>query len=420
MRIAFVTQWFPPEPGSLVASAIAEGLAGRGHEVHVLTGFPNYPTGELHEDYPLRPYRRDQLGSVTVHRAPLYPSHDRSAARRMVNYLSFALSATAVGWTRVPRPDTWLIYSSPATAAVPALLSRWGRSVPMSLIIQDLWPDSVTQSGFVGGRVVRGVERALNRFCRWSYRRATGIGVISPSMRHILVQRGVPDHKIFDTPNWVTAERAVSSREAAAGPAAPEQCEADRTALGLPSGRLFMYAGNIGEMQGLEPLVSAFAKVPAANLVVLGDGVARQRLESIRDQTDATNVRFLGHLPSDQVGAYLRASDIQIVSLQDTALLRATMPSKTQSALTHGKPVLAHAAGDVAALIRDNHVGAVAPPGDLEGTVAAIGSLVAASDAELTAMGAAARTLSLEQFSSQVGLDRLEAMLLAADRQGRT
>lgn len=420
MRIAFVTQWFPPEPGTLVASAIAEGLASRGHEVHVLTGFPNYPTGELHEDYPIRPYRREQLGSITVHRAPLYPSHDRSAARRMVNYLSFALAATAVGSTRVPRPDAWLIYSSPATAAVPALLSRWGRSVPMFLIIQDLWPDSVTQSGFVGGRVVRGIERALTRFCRWSYSRAVGIGVISPSMRHILVKRGVPDDKIFDTPNWVTTDSAVSSHDAASDGAALQHGEGDRTALGLPSGRLFMYAGNVGEMQGLEPLVAAFAAVPEAHLVVVGDGVARPGLESILDRTGATNVRFLGHLPSDQVGAYIRASDIQIVSLQDTPLLRATMPSKTQSALAHGKPVLAHTAGDVAALIRDNHVGAVAAPGDIEGTIAAIGSLLAASDAQIAGMGSAARALSMEHFSSKVGLDRLETMLRTTDNFGRT
>lgn len=77
MRVAFVTQWFPPEPGTLVAAAIAEGLAARGHDVHVLTGFPNYPNGRLHAGYRLRPYRRDRYSTrITIHRAPLYPSHN--------------------------------------------------------------------------------------------------------------------------------------------------------------------------------------------------------------------------------------------------------------------------------------------------------------------------------------------------------
>src|SRR5665647_2347722 len=91
MRIAFVTQWFPPEQGTFVAAAIADGLAERGHEVHVLTGFPNYPTGRLQVGYPLRPYRREiRSDRVVVHRAPLFPSHDASAGKRAANYLSFA------------------------------------------------------------------------------------------------------------------------------------------------------------------------------------------------------------------------------------------------------------------------------------------------------------------------------------------
>jgi glycosyltransferase involved in cell wall biosynthesis len=408
VRIGFVTQWFPPEPGTVVASAVADGLAARGHEVHVLTGFPNYPTGRLQDGYPLRPYRRDQRGTVTVHRAPLYPSHDRSAPRRMANYASFAAAATVVGWARVPRPDVWLVYSSPATAAVPALLSRWGRGVPTSLVIQDLWPDSVTQSGLVGGHVVEGIDRVLHTFCDWTYRRAAAVGVISPSMRSILQSRGVPDAKILDTPNWV-ADAHVATGSVGGG----------RSRLGLPDGRLFMYAGNVGELQGLDPLVEAFAQVPEASLVILGDGVARPRLEGLADRAGATNVRFLGSRPSDEIGTYIRASDVQVVSLRDTPLLRATMPSKTQSSLAFGKPVLAHAAGDVAALIGDNHVGAVAPPGDLEGTARAIRELASASNTQVSTMGERALALFHERFSAEAGLDRLETLLGMARAHGR-
>ena len=124
MRIAFVTQWFPPEPGTVVASAIADGLAVRGHVVDVVTGFPNYPTGELQPGYPLQRYRRDERSErVTIHRAPLYPSHNTRAVKRMANYASFSASATWLTRSRLSRPDVWLTYSSPATAAVPALVA---------------------------------------------------------------------------------------------------------------------------------------------------------------------------------------------------------------------------------------------------------------------------------------------------------
>jgi glycosyltransferase involved in cell wall biosynthesis len=180
-----------------------------------------------------------------------------------------------------------------------------------------------------------------------------------------------------------------------------------------------MYAGNVGELQGLDPLIRAFTKAPDAQLVVLGDGVARQRLQSMVAESGATNIGFRGPVPSEKVNAFIRASDVQIVSLQDTPLLRATMPSKTQSSLAHGKPVLAHAAGDLATLIRENHVGAVSPPGDLDATLAAIGSLVTAGDDELSRMGTAASRLFDERFSPEAGLDRIEAMLAKTDGHGR-
>src|SRR5664279_610608 len=122
MRIAFVTQWFPPEPGNGIAAGIADGLGQRGHDVDVLTGFPNYPTGKIYPGYKMQYYRRDQRsGRVAVHRAPLFPSHNRNGVKRAANYLSFGLSANWMARSRLKVPDAWLVYSSPATAAIPAI-----------------------------------------------------------------------------------------------------------------------------------------------------------------------------------------------------------------------------------------------------------------------------------------------------------
>lgn len=404
MRIGFVTQWFPPEPGTLVAAAIADGLAGRGHQVDVLTGFPNYPTGTLQEGYPLQRYRRDDRSAgVTVHRAPLYPSHDSSSLRRTANYLSFAVAASWVARRHLPRPDAWLVYSSPATAALPALAAAAGAETPVHLLIEDLWPDSVTQSGLVDGVANRVAGAGLHRFCRWTYRRAAGIGVISPSMKAVLVSRGVDEGKIHYTPNWVDP--------GAPGTVAVPVAE-ERRSLGLPAGRLFMYAGNMGELQGLEPLVRSFAQVPSAHLVLVGAGVARDHLEDVVRRGRISNVSFLGPQPTDQIGRHIAASDVQVVSLRDTALLRATMPSKVQSSLAAGKPVLVHAAGDVARVVSENGLGVACRPGDDEGTASAIASLASLPADELAAMGRRSRAFYEEEFSAGAGLDRLERLLL--------
>jgi hypothetical protein len=120
------------------------------------------------------------------------------------------------------------------------------------------------------------------------------------------------------------------------------------------------------------------------------------------------------------MGAYLHAADVQVVSLKDTPLLRATMPSKTQLSLAYGKPVLVHAAGDVAALVSETNAGVVAPPGDRDASVTAVRRLAAADRSEIEAMGLAARDLFECRFSPRAGIDRLEAMLHSTPTNGRT
>lgn len=406
MKIGYVTQWFPPEPGAVVASAIATGLAGRGHEVEVLTGFPNYPTGKLMSGYPLRPYRRDSgPAGVRVNRAPLYPSHDTSAVKRSLNYLSFAAAAAVVGRATRMRPDAWLVYSSPATSVIPAARMLERHQAPIFLVIMDMWPDSVTGSGFVHGRASRIIERALTQFCDWSYRAAAGIGITSPGMRDLLLERGVPNEKIFDTPNWVDDDYLRPDLHVPI-----EQ----RRQLGLPDGRIFMYAGNLGELQGLDPLLRGFAERSAAQLVLLGDGVARRRLQTLAQELDAPNIQFLPQVPFDQVGRLIAASDIQLVSLQDTPLMRVTTPGKLQTALAAARPTLVHAAGDAARIVRDADAGWTARPGDHNGLLQAIDAALSASAEDLALYRRNARRAYEANYSAAVGPKRLADAMSAA------
>ncbi|TWP35901.1 glycosyltransferase family 4 protein [Leekyejoonella antrihumi] len=408
MRVGFVTQWYPPEPGTHLPQSIASGLAGRGHEVHVLTGFPNYPTGRLRPDYPLRPYRREQsVDGVTVHRAPLYPSHDSAPVQRAFNYGTFAVSSSAVARLKMPVPDVWLTYSSPATSALAPMTYRFRHRRPSCLIIQDLWPDSVTDSGMVPARLADIMRPPIDRFCRLAYRNAAAVGVISPSMRQILESRGVPAAKIFDTPNWSTDDLLR--------PDLPSST-ALRRELGLPAGRLFMYVGNLGRMQALDSLVRGFSRAERAQLVLIGDGVSRSSLVDLVRDEGADNVHVLGPRPATDIGKYIAASDVQIISLMDTPLLRATMPSKMQFSLASARPLLAHAAGDVAELVSSEGVGLGVQPGDSAALALAVQEFSAMTPDQLQRIGCRSRTLYESRFSQRAGLDRLERMLLHAIR----
>lgn len=77
MRILILTQWFDPEP-TFKGLLFARELAARGHEVEVLTGFPNYPDGKVYPGYRIRPWVREKIDGINVLRVALYPSHNKS------------------------------------------------------------------------------------------------------------------------------------------------------------------------------------------------------------------------------------------------------------------------------------------------------------------------------------------------------
>ncbi|WP_163562394.1 glycosyltransferase family 4 protein [Janibacter melonis] len=405
MKVGFVSQWYPPELGTGVPRAIAQGLARLGNEVHVLTGFPNYPSGQLYPGYSISRYMCEQDEEVKVHRAPLYPDHSRSAVRRMANYVSFAVGASAVSLRNLPTPDVWLTYSSPATAAIPAMLPRRHRA-PHAMIIQDLWPDSVIGSDMAGGRASQVMAGPLHAFSRATYRSADGIGVISPGMRQVLVSRGVDPAVIHDTPNWV---------DGGSGPR-PSQAE-DRTSLNLPTnGAIFLYAGNLGEMQELVPLIEAFDRVTGAHLVLMGGGASRDRV--VEAAQGRTNVHVLPPVDAGVVRAYQHAADVLVVSLRDTPLLRVTMPSKVQSSMAAGRAIFVHGAGDVADVVRRAGCGAAAVPRSSEVAVS-IQQLVDAGAQAREQMGARARDFYDANFSAAAGSRRVHDLLISTvERHG--
>ena len=144
MRIGILSQWYEPESGGAsIPGVLARGLSRRGHDVRVLTGFPNYPTGRIYPGYRQRARHQEVSGGVTVTRVPLLPNHDSSTAKRAANYGSFAVSASSLGLSEMRKLDALWVYNSPATISLPMWLLRYGAGVPVVLHNMDMWPDSV-------------------------------------------------------------------------------------------------------------------------------------------------------------------------------------------------------------------------------------------------------------------------------------
>lgn len=403
-----ITQWYEPETGSAAhPTAIARALAARGHGVKVLTGFPSYPLGRVYDGYRRQVRMHETRDGIALLRVPDAPSHDRSALRRGLSLTSFAASATAqVGWLR--DTEVCLTYLTPATVGLAAMTLRrlWG--VPYTLYVQDLWPETVTASGFIGspGAAER-VERLLDRWLRRLYAGADGIAAISPTMAGTLAGRGarVPPVSI---PNWVDEQifRPV-----------PRQ---DRPHL--DDRRWLMYAGGIGEVQALDTALRALALVDDRRdlaLALVGSGVAVPGLQRLAEELElGDRVRFLGGFPMEEMPTLIAEADAQLVSLKDLPLFRGTIPSKLQAAMACGAPVVCSVAGDAAELVRRSGSGFISAPEDPRSLAAAFRGLADATPEDLAAMGSRARSTYVSELGEDSGAAALEELLLTTASRG--
>ena len=165
-RVLLLTQWFDPEP-TFKGLVFARELVRQGFEVEVLTGFPNYPGGKVYPGYRIQWLQREVINGVQITRVPLYPNHDQSAIKRVLNYASFAASATMYGVFMAKRADVMYAYHPPLTVGMAAALIKLFRRIPVVYDIQDMWPDTLRATGMLNN------PKALDmvaRVCRWVWR----------------------------------------------------------------------------------------------------------------------------------------------------------------------------------------------------------------------------------------------------------
>jgi glycosyltransferase involved in cell wall biosynthesis len=399
MRILLLTQWFDPEP-AFKGLLFARELAARGHNIEVLTGFPNYPGGNVYPGYKIRPWRREQIDGISVLRVPLYPSHDKSAFGRILNYTSFAISAALFGAALIRKPDVIYVYHPPATIGFAAVVVGFLRRAPFVYDIQDLWPDTVAVSGMMSSAAVFSL---LGRWCKFVYRRARHLVVLSPGLQRQLIQRGVPQDKIEVIYNWCseTTVQPTPDTELAAG-------------LGLSGHFNVMFAGTMGTAQALDAVLDAASlcrqTLPHVQFVFVGGGVDRSRLEKKTADAGLTNVRFLPRQPTSAIGAVLELADVLLVHLRDHPLFAITIPSKTQAYMAAGKPVLAAVRGDAAELVAQSGGGLVCEPENPRSIADTVAHFAGMSPEERRSMGEAGKRFYDERLSLKVGVTKFEAL----------
>lgn len=404
MRILVVSQHCWPEPFNVLETC--EMLRRAGHDVTVLTGLPNYPQGEIAEEYRNHKNRQQCKNGVKIVRSWLYPRGvDLSGfgkIQRIVNYVSFALAASSANLLKDQNFDVVLcVQYSPVLMAIPALKHARRRGVPCIIYVYDLWPEDM----LTGGMTKSGMPyRIMKRISKRIYGQADAIAATSPDFeKYFLDNLEMRNFDYYYLPQY--AEQMFDEVEAACFPRKDDVVN-------------ITFAGNVGGNQAIDGIVRAAAILrDRADVMIhiVGSGSRHEECKRLSKELNIENIVFHGRQPLEAMPEYYAKADALLLpfakSKNGSLVTAYTIPRKFQSYLAAGKPIICSADGSVSELVERNAIGYACAAEDPNALASAISRFADASVGERAEMGERAKALYDEEFSREQFIDRMNEML---------
>lgn len=333
MKVLIITQYFLPEnpPGAHRLSSLAKSLVQGGHEVEVLTSFPNYPNLCVMEGYKVKFHSKELMDGYTIHRNWVYLNARKKVIHRLLNFISFSFSSTFNGLFRINRPDIIICLSPPIFTCFTSVILKWRYNCKLVLNIADLWPESGVKLGLLKNRFL---IKLLTFFEEFFYNQSDGIacqtqGILSnikkrtSCTKFIWFKNGV-DFSVY--------EKYAINHE--------KLTELNSAKKAFQIG----YAGLVGYAQGMEVLVRAAILLNKTNVkvsfLIVGDGPKLNDLKRLVKENCLSNFIFVGNQPKHLMPTFLSAMDITIVPLRKTDIFLGALPSKIFDSFAVKKSVL--------------------------------------------------------------------------------
>jgi len=372
MKILYISQYYPPEmcaPAARV-SELARYWARIGHQVTVLTGFPNHPTGKIHPEYKDKFKNlivKERYHGVNVVRTWLLPFPNRKPHERIINYASFWLSASLSG-IFFDKPDV-IIATSPQLLV--GLVGFWLgklKCTPFVFEVRDLWPDSIVASDI--GEKAGLMIRTLRKISGFLYRSSHHIIVVTPAFKNELIN------------NWSISEKKISIVENGVDTSLFKpngKSEKVKYSFGLNQKFVLSYIGTHGYAHGLDTMIKAAEKVlesyPDIAFLLVGDGADKERLISEAKKKNLTNVFFVDSQRREKIPGIIEASDVSVVLLKKRKIFETVIPTKMLESFACGKAVILGVNGQARQVLEAAHAGIYIPPEDSDALVDALRNL---------------------------------------------
>jgi hypothetical protein len=358
LRILFLSFYFRPDlsAGSFRAESLVESLVEcfpHHTEIEIITTLPN-----RYSSYVLNALEFEQRDNVVIRRIRI-PNHSSGMIDQAKAYAVFAREAL-----RISRDKNYdLVYATSSrlmTAALGACISKKLKS-PLYLDIRDIFVDTIKD---VLPKNVSTIARVFFSIIeRWTIHRAERVNLVSagfldyfqdryPEKRYDLFTNGIDSEFIAAQPlNHTISESRVLS---------------------------VVYAGNMGEGQGLHNIIPGLAIKfrGCLNFKLVGDGGRKKQLLSALDAAGCDNVEMIPPVTRDELLKLYQEADVLFLHLNDHDAFRKVLPSKIFEYAAVGKPIWAGVAGHAADFINSNiSNSSVFMPCDVAGAVEAFSRL---------------------------------------------
>ncbi len=398
-RILIISQYFWPE--NFKINDIAQALIERGHQVSVLTGKPNYPDGRFYKNYSYFNKNFEIWNEIKIFRSFMTPRGQGKGLMLFLNYFTFAFfSSIRVFFIKDHFEKILVFEPSPITVGIPAIVSKMKFKAPIYFWVQDLWPESLTAAGGFKNKFILNFFSWLTKFI---YSNSYRILVQSKAFIPFILNQKVPNEKLIYYPNSTEPFYKL--------------LEVDNNLLStLPDGFKIIFAGNLGEAQSFDTILSAIDMLIKerinVHLIILGNGRKKNYIQSkIIELGIVNNVHLLGSFESNMMPAFFSCADALLVSLKKDLIFTLTIPSKIQSYLACGKPIIASLDGEGARIVKEANAGFVSNSEDVIGLKDAIRKLYFLSVEDQMELGKNARLYFEQEFERERLIDKLELIL---------
>lgn len=339
MKILAVCQHYYPEQFRI--TDICETLAKEGHDVTILTGLPNYPSGIVPKEYKFFRKRKETINNVKVIRC-FEIGRRKGKFWRILNYLSYTCSSTLKAIFLKKDFDVVYVYQlSPITMAIPAIAyKKTHKNKKINLYCLDLWPDSLLVENFSKeGKVYK----TIKKLSKWIYKRCDSISVTSKEFKSYFKEELDIDKEIIYMPQYAEDFYINQNNEK----------QQEKNTID------FVFAGNIGKAQSVETIIKAAKEVKNKNIKIhiVGDGTSLEGCKNLERTLNLDNVIFYGRKPAEQMNEYYNMADVMLITLSKNEVINKTIPGKLQSYMAARKPIVGAICGAANDIIKKSECG---------------------------------------------------------------